>query len=84
MCLHPQGMITGAPPHIQQLHQYSGTTAAMPPPTPAAQVVSRLHGSVLIFMGPRDTKYDPNSIPNLPNYNSSSVVTKLYTYSTHI
>ena len=22
-------------------------------------------------MGPRDTKYDPNSIPSLPNYNSS-------------
>ena len=35
-------------------------------------------------MGPRDTKYNPNSIPNLPNYNSSPIVTKLYTYSTHI
>ena len=35
-------------------------------------------------MGPRDTKYDPNSIPNLTNYNSTPIVTKLYTYSTHI
>ena len=28
------------------------------------QVVSRLQGSALIFMGPRDTKYDSNSIPS--------------------
>ena len=71
MCLHPRGITTGAPPHNQQLHRHPGTTAATPPPTPAAQVLSRLHGSALIFMGPRDTKYDPSSIPSLPNYNSS-------------
>ena len=46
------------------------------------QVVSQLHGSALIFMGPRDTKYGPNYIHNLPNYNSSPIVIKLYTYST--
>ena len=84
MCLHPRGMTTGAPPHKQQLHRHPGTTAATPLPTPAIQVVSRLHGSALIFMGPRDIKYVPNSIPNLSNYNSSPVVTKAYTYSTHI
>ena len=37
MCLHPQGMATGAPPHNQQLHRHPGTTAATPPPTPAAK-----------------------------------------------
>ena len=84
MCLHFWGMTTGTPPHKQQLHRHQGTTAATPPLTPDVQVVSRLHGSALIFMSSRNTKYDPNSIPNLPNNNSSPIVTKLYTYSTHI
>ena len=41
------------------------------------QVVSRLHDSALIFMGPRDIKYDSNSIPNLPYYKSTLVVSEL-------
>ena len=35
-------------------------------------------------MDPRDTKYDPNSIPNLANYNSTPVVTELYIYDTYL
>ena len=40
----------------------SSTTAATP----------LLHGSTLIFMGPRDTKYDSNSISNLPKLQLNS------------
>jgi hypothetical protein len=58
MCLHPLGMITGAPPHQQQLHQHPGTTTATPPPTPAAKPPHGYNGSALIFMGCRDAKYD--------------------------
>ena len=50
------------------------------------QVISRLHGSALIFMGPRDTKYDPNSILNLPklqlNSNHNRTVHIFDTYPT--
>jgi hypothetical protein len=77
MCLHPRGMTTGAPPHQQQLHRHSGTTAV-------AKSSHGYNGSALIFMGRRDTKYDEDSTRILPNYNSSPTVTELYTYSTHI
>jgi len=40
-------MTMSAPPHKQQLYRHPGTTTATPPPTPAAQVVSELHGSAL-------------------------------------
>ena len=83
MCLlHPRSMTTGAPPHKQP-----GTTAVTLQRTLATQVVSlvsQLHSSVLMFMGHRDTKYDPNFILNLSNYNSIPIVTKLYRYSTNI
>jgi hypothetical protein len=52
-----------------QLHSHVGTTAATPLPTPAAKSSHGYNGSVLIFIGRRDTKYDQDSIPNLPNYN---------------
>ena len=63
---------------------FSGTTAATPPPTPAAKSSLGYNSSALIFMSPKDTKYDPNSIPNLLNYNSSPIIIKLYTYWTYI
>jgi hypothetical protein len=53
MCLHPQGMTTGAPPHQQQLHRHPGATAATLPPTPAAKSSPGYNGSALIFMGHR-------------------------------
>jgi hypothetical protein len=84
MCLHPRGMTTGAPPHQRQLHQHPGTTAATTPPTPTAKSSDGYNDSALIFMGRRDTKYEQDSTPILPNYNSSPTVTGLYTYSTHI
>jgi len=72
MCLHSRGITTSAPPYKQQLYipasrHHRGHSAAHT----RHQIVSRLHGSALIFMGPRDTKYDPNSISNLPNNDSS-------------
>jgi hypothetical protein len=83
MCLHPRVMTTGAHPHQQQLHRHPGTTAATPPPTPAAKSSHGYNGSALKFMG-RDTKYDQDSTSILPNYNSSPTIIELYTYSTHI
>ena len=84
MCLHPWGMTTGAPPHKQQLHRHPSTTAATPPPTPAAKSSHgyRVVPSYLWAIGIQSMTQ--NSITNLPNYNSTPVVTELYIYDTYL
>jgi hypothetical protein len=67
MCLHSRGMTMGATPHQQLLHRHPGTTAAMSPPTSAAKSSHCYNGSALIFMARRDTKYNQDSTPILPN-----------------
>jgi hypothetical protein len=74
MCLHHRGMTTGAHPHQQQLHRHPGTTAATPPPTPAAKSSHDYNSSTLIFMSRRYTNNDRDSTPTVPNYNSSPTV----------
>ena len=84
MHLHPRGMTTGTPPHKQQLHRHPSTTAATPPPIPAAKSSHR-YTVVSSYLWTLEIQSTAQTLSlTYQTYNSTPIVTKLYTYSTYI
>ena len=83
MRLHPREMTTGAPPHKQQLHRHPGTTAATPPPIPTAKS-SHSYTVVPLYLWALEIQSTTQILSlTYQTYNSTPIVTKPYTYSTH-
>ena len=81
ICLHLRSMTTSASPIRQQLHWHPDAASSLS--IPVTKLPHWYNNGVFIFMSPLGYRVSLQLYPS-PQYNLSSSITKLYTYSTYI